>query len=180
MINHKGSIRLETDRLVLRPFKVSDAQEVFDTWTNDDEVSRFMRWTTHKNVEETKTWLREEENNCKSKEYYTWGITLKQTGKLIGSIAAFLRPNEDNRYEVGYGLGKDYWGQGYATEALKCVMDFLINEVGIKNFICKHAKLNPASGSVMQKVGFKYVRDDYYENFDKTKKYECSVYNLDV
>lgn len=179
-MNHKGSIKLETERLILRPFKENDAEEVFKNWTNDDEVSKYMRWSTHKNVEETKQWLKEEKENCKNKNYYTWVVQLKETGELIGSTGAFLRPEEDNRYEIGYGFGKKYWRNGYATESLKCVMDFLIKEVGIKKFKCAHAKLNPASGAVMKKVGFKYVREDYYETFDKTKKYESIVYHLDI
>ena len=59
-------------------------------------------------------------------------------------------------------------------------MDFLINEVGIKKFKCAHAKLNPVSGIVMQKVGFKYVKDDYYDSFDKTKTYDSKTYYLDI
>ena len=59
-------------------------------------------------------------------------------------------------------------------------MNYLINDVEIKRFKCVHAKLNPASGAVMQKNGFKYVKDEYYESFDKTKKYESKGYYLDI
>ena len=178
-MNHKGSIKLETERLVLRQLKESDAEEVYKNWTSDDDVSKYMRWSTHKNVEETRGWLREEEKNCKNKNYYTWGIELKEIGELIGSIGAFYR-EEDDRYEIGYGIGKKYWRKGYTTEALNKVMNYLINDVEIKRFKCAHAKLNPVSGAVMQKVGFKYVKDEYYESFDKTKKYESKVYYLDI
>lgn len=178
-MNHKGSIKLETERLVLRQLKESDAEEVYKNWTSDDDVSKYMRWSTHKNVEETREWLREEEKNYKNNDYYTWGIELKEIGELIGSIGAFYR-EEDDRYEIGYGIGKKHWRKGYTTESLKKVMNYLINDVGIKRFKCVHAKLNPASGAVMQKVGFKYVKDDYYESFDKTKKYESKVYYLDI
>ena len=178
-MNHKGSIRLETKRITLRKLKVSDAEQVFKNWASDDEVSKYMRWTTHKSVEDTINWLREEEKNYKKHNYYTWGIELKETKELIGSISALYR-KEERRYEIGYGIGKKYWRQGYTTESLRRVMDFLINEVGIKKFRCAHAKLNPVSGIVMQKVGFKYVKDDYYESFDRTKKYESKVYYLDI
>ena len=178
-MNHKGSIKLETERLILRKFKIEDAGEVFENWTSDEEVSRFMRWSTHKTVEDTKQWLEEEEKNCINNDYYTWGIKLKESGLLIGSISAIYRTEED-RYEIGYGISKKYWNNGYTTEALKCIMDYLINIIGIKKFICKHAKLNSISGKVMQKVGFKYAKDEYYESFDKTKKYESKVYYLDL
>lgn len=177
-MNHKGTIRLETERLVLRRLKIEDANEVFKNWTSDDEVSKYMRWTTHKDIEETRSWLQEEEKNYKNNDYYTWGIELKEIGELIGSISALYR--EDDRYEIGYGIGRKYWRKGYTTESLKKVMDYLINDVGIKRFKCSHAKLNPVSGIVMQKVGFKYVKDDYFESFDKTKKYDSKVYYLDL
>ena len=59
-------------------------------------------------------------------------------------------------------------------------MKYLIDDVGIKKFICSHAKLNPASGAVMRKVGFKYVKDASYEKYDKTAKFESKVYYLDI
>lgn len=179
-MNHKGSIILETKRLVLRKFKIEDAQEVFKNWANNDEVSKYVRWSTHKTIEDTKQWLKNEVNNCKNNSYYTWGIELKETGELIGSISAIFRQEDDGRYEIGYAIGKEYWNNGYTTEALKCVMNYLINDIGIKKFICSHAKLNPISGIVMQKVGFRYIKDDYFESFDKKQKYDCKVYYLDL
>ena len=179
-MNHKGSIKLKTERLILRKFKIEDAEEIFKNWTSDDEVSKFVRWSTHKSIEDTKQWLSEEEKNYTNKNYYTWGIEIKETGELIGSISAIFREEDDERYEIGYAIGKEYWNNRYTTEALKCVMDYLINDIGIKKFICSHAKQNPASGIVMQKVGFKYVKDACFEKFDKTQKFDCKVYYLDI
>ena len=179
-MNHKGSIELETQRLILRKFKVEDAKEVFKNWTSDDEVAKFVRWSTHKSIEDTKQWLIEEEKNYADNSYYTWGIELKETSELIGSISAIFRQEDDERYEIGYAIGKKYWNNRYTTEALKCVMDYLINDIGIKKFICSHAKQNPASGIVMQKVGFKHVKDAWFEKFDKTQKFDCKVYYLDI
>ena len=105
---------------------------------------------------------------------------MKKTGKLIGSIGAFYREDENGRYEVGYGISKKYWNNGYTTEALRAVMDFLINEVGISKFMCMHAVENPASGAVMRKVGFEFAEDTYYESFDKKKKFASKKYYLDI
>ncbi len=178
-MNHKGSIELETERLRLRKLREIDAEEAFKNWTSDAEVSKFMRWSAHKNIEETKEWLRQEEENCKEKNYYTWGIVLKKTGELIGSMSAIFR-QEENRYEIGYNIMRKYWNNGYTTEALKCVMNYLINDEQIYRFICKHAILNPASGAVMKKVGFKYEKNETYKSFDGSKMYESYVYYLDV
>lgn len=109
---------------------------------------------------------------------FEWGITLKETGELIGAMVAFV--SEDDRYEMGYNIAKKYWRKGYTTEALRTVMNYLINEIGIKRFRCSHAKENPASGAVMQKVGFKYVKDGWVEKFDKSKSFDTKIYYLDI
>lgn len=171
-------IELETERLILRQLVENDAEEMFKNWANDDDVSRYVRWTTHKNVEETKEYIRTEQERCKNDNYYNWGIVLKEKNELIGAIGAF--PSEDERLEIGYNIAKKHWRNGYTTEALKRVMDYLINEKGVDRFRCCHAILNPASGAVMKKVGFKYVYDSVSEKFDKSVKYDTKVYYLDI
>ena len=95
-----GEIKiLETNRLILRKLKIEDAEHVFKTWASHEETTRYMRWSTHKSIEETKQWILYEEVNCKSDKNYTWGIELKETGKLIGSLGANYKEDED-RYEL--------------------------------------------------------------------------------
>jgi len=179
MNNNRTSI-LESDRLIIRKLEIKDAEEAFKNWTSDDDVSRYTTWETHKSINDTRAWLSAIEKSYNNPENYEWGIILKKTGELIGSISALYRENEDNRYELGYCLSKKYWRNGYTTEALKCVLNYLINEKEIKKFICRHAKDNPASGAVMQKAGFKYVRDGHFENQEGTKKFESKEYYLDI
>lgn len=169
---------LETERLILRDLRENDAEIAFKNWTSDDEVSKYVRWKTHQNVEETKEYLRGEIKRCKEEDYYTWGIVLKENGELIGAISAF--DSEDGRKEIGYNITKKYWRNGYTTEALKRVMKYLIEDIGIKKFKCAHAVENPASGAVMRKVGFKYVKDSIYEKIDGSLKFESKDYFLDV
>ena len=169
---------LETERLRLRELKIEDAEEVFKNWTSDDDVSKYVRWCTHKNVEETKGYLKQEIKRCSEGNYFTWGIVIKETNELIGAISAF--PSEDERYEIGYNISKKHWNNGYTTEALKKVLEYLTNEIGIYRYICAHNVLNVASGKVMMKAGFKYVKDDTYEKFDGSEKHKCKVYYLDT
>ena len=180
MLNHKGSIPLETKRLILRRLKLEDAPTVFNNWASDKEVTKFLRWNPHADLGVTEQWIRECEEISKDKSRYEWGIVLKETNEPIGSIGAFKNAEEPYRYELGYALGKKYWGQGYATEALKCVIDFLVNEVGIKHFICSHAKDNPASGAVMRHVGFVYRKDGTNQSYDGSREFECKIYYLDI
>ncbi len=174
-----GNIKkLETERLILRELREEDAKEMFKNWTSDDEVSKYVRWCTHKNVEETKEYIKFEIERCKEKDYYNWGIILKDNNELIGAIGAF--PSEDGRIEMGYNISKKYWNNGYTTEALKRVLEYLTDEIGIYRYRCAHNVSNPASGRVMMKAGFKYVKDDTYEKFDGSAIHKCKVYYLDT
>jgi [ribosomal protein S5]-alanine N-acetyltransferase len=178
MVNHKGTVLLETERLILRGLKMEDAPNVFNNWASDKDVAKFMRWDAHADIEVTREWMKVcEESN---KTHYDWGIVLKESNEPIGSIGTFLNAEEPNRYEIGYAIGKKYWGYRYATEALKCVIDFLSNSVGIQHFICSHAKDNPASGAVMRRVGFVYIKDGSYRSFDGSRKFDSRVYYLDI
>lgn len=173
----KGTVVLETERLILRRFTLEDAKEVFENWGSDDEVSKYVRWNTHKSIDDAIVYLESVMEKYENDEF-EWALTLKDTGELIGAMCAFI--SEDDRYEVGYNTARKHWRKGYTTEALRAVMNYLINDVGIRRFRCSHAKLNPASGAVMQKVGFKYVKDGFTEKFDKSKKFDTKVYYLDI
>lgn len=114
----------------------------------------------------------------KTEGCFNWGIVIKDSNELIGAIGAF--PSEDGRYEIGYNITKKHWNNGYTTEAVKEVLKYLATEEKIHKFRCAHAVLNPASGAVMRKAGFKYVKDEDFEKFDKSQKFECKVYYLDM
>ncbi len=180
MLNHQGTVVLETERLILRALKLEDAPNVFKNWASDKEVAKFMRWNAHTDIQVTEEWMKVCEELTSDKTRYEWGIILRESNEPIGSIGAFINAEEPSRYEVGYAFGKKYWGNGYATEALISVIDFLVNTVGIRYFICSHAKENPASGAVMRHAGFKYVKDGTYQSFDGLRKYDNKIYYLDI
>ena len=169
---------LSTERLILRMLVEEDADEMFKNWASDDEVTKYVRWSTHKNVDETKEYIKFEKEQCKKDNCYNWGIVLKETSELIGAVGAF--PSEDNRIEIGYNISRKHWNNGYTTEAVKEVLRYLANEENICRFKCSHAILNPASGAVMKKAGFKYSHDAIYTKFDGSKTFESKVYYLDI
>ena len=86
-----------------------------------------MVWNNHKSIEETKRWLKRCIEKYKIIDSYNWGIELKENRELIGSISANKVENESNCYEIGYAIGRKYWGKGYATEALNRVVEYLMN-----------------------------------------------------
>ena len=165
---------IETDRLILRPLTVDDAEEAF-SWTGDERVARYMLWSTHHDTSVTRKWLDSLEYNDKE---YGWGFVRKSDGKLIGSGGIRYRPDED-RWSFGYNIRYDCWNMGYTTEATLAMMSFVRKEHGALRFVAEHAADNPASGRVIEKCGLHYVRDGEYTSFDGTKTFKSKIYESD-
>ncbi|MFY9176756.1 MAG: GNAT family N-acetyltransferase [Caldicoprobacterales bacterium] len=156
MLQHKGTVTLETHRLILRRFTLEDAEDMFSNWANDSEVTKYLTWWPHDSIDTTREvlsiWINEYSNNTA----YNWAIELKETGQIIGSISVVDLCSKDCRCEIGYCISKVYWNKGITTEALKEVIGFLFSQVGINRIQAKHDVLNIGSGKVMQKAGMKY------------------------
>ena len=171
---------LETERLILRPLCLADAEEVFANWTSDPEVARFMAWSTHPNVEVTKAWLAEvEQNSTDSDKSYDWGFVRKADGKLIGSGGLYYNEQHE-AFDLGYNIMKDCWHQGYTTEAARSMTQFAFQELKQKRIYANHAVDNPNSGKVMEKIGFRYFKDGSYDSMDGTKHFDSREYVLEV
>ena len=155
-MEHKGTVILETERLVLRRFAGEDAGMVFSNWAGDDEVTRYMTWPTRKNIEEAEKSVCGWAERYTSDNFYHWAITLKEDGNLIGFISVISCDETVGKVEMGYCIGKNWWHKGYMTEALCKVVDFLFNEVGVQRIQACHDTNNPNSGKVMAKCGMKY------------------------
>lgn len=151
-MEHKGSKILKTERLVLRPFRQSDAEEMFLNWASDPQVTKYLTWTHHNSIEETRALLTAWEEESKRKDTYHWAITLN--GEVVGDIALVSVRGENAT--TGYCLSRKVWGKGIMTEAYREVLRFCIEEVGFHRVEAAHSALNPASGRVMEKCGLKY------------------------
>lgn len=154
-MNHQGTRTIETERLLLRRFTVDDAQEFFKNVTSDLEVNRFLTWPLHETVEDTKTLLSEWTKRYESLERYCWAIVLKETGQIVGTIAAPTVKNRIETVEVTYCIGSKWWGQGIVPEALKNVMKYFFEEIQANRIEAGFDANNPKSGRVMEKVGMK-------------------------
>lgn len=150
-----GTNRIETDRLILRKFTIDDAEDMFNNWASDKETTKYVSFDPHKDVEITKKviniWLNEYKDNG-----FNWVVELKETGEIIGNISIVSLKEKDDYGEIGYAYGSKYWGNGYATEALKAVIDYLLNECCFNLVEARYVPSNPASGKVMKKAGMKY------------------------
>ena len=149
-----GTISLETDRLILRKFKLDDAEGMFNNWCSDLECNKFVSYDIHQNVLETKEVIKKLIDEYDA-ECYNWIIEVKSSGEVIGNISAFNIRKKHLSCEVGYSLGSKFWNKGYATEALKKVIDFLLNNCDFYLIEAYHRVGIPASGKVMEKSGMK-------------------------
>ena len=100
---HCGTQRLETERLILRKFTKEDAAAMYKNWASDDEVTKYLTWPTHSNIDVSKNVLEDWVNSYSDDKYYQWAIVLKENGdEPIGSISV-VQMNEDiSMVHIGY------------------------------------------------------------------------------
>lgn len=155
-MEHKGTIRLETDRLILRQFKIEDAENVFNNWASDDEVTKYLTWPTHSSVEMSRSYMEFCINGYNEKNVYQWGMELKNSHELIGNISVVKIIDKIDSVELGWVIGRKWWGNGYTAEAAERLLEFFFTEVSVNRICAGHDIDNPNSGRVMQKIGMKY------------------------
>lgn len=156
-LTHKGTHPITTPRLLLRPFTLEDAPAMYANWASNPEVTKFLTWPTHPNVDVSRAVLADWVARYGEPAYYQWAITIPEAGgEPIGSIAVVNLNERVCSAEVGYCIGRKWWHQGIMTEALQAVMDFLFDEVGVNRIEARHDPRNPHSGGVMRKCGMTY------------------------
>lgn len=164
---------IETDRLILRPLEVSDSEAVFE-WTGDERVAEYMIYPCHENIEVTEEWLKSLES---LENEYVWGFVRKSDGKLMGSGSIRFRTAE-NVWSFGYNLRYDCWGNGYATELVKQMIKYVVQNHNAKEFVAQHAVDNKASGRVMEKCGLVFENYSGYSKSDGSKTFRSKVYRM--
>lgn len=155
---------IETDRLILREMKKSDARDMYE-YSSNPMTSEFLLWDVHKDLDFTQDFINYVISKYKVGEYNDWALEHKEDKKMIGTCG-FTRIDEDNRVaEIGYVLNPDYWGEGLATEAVEAVLNFAFDTMNMHRVEAKFMFGNDASLAVMKKVGMKfegYQRDAMY------------------
>lgn len=148
---------LATERLILRPFRDEDAEDVY-RYASDPEVGPPAGWLPHKSVKESLEAIRTVLSMAE-----TYAVCLKETGEVIGSIGLF--PHRDEVYrgddglklpEAGYWIGKPFWGRGLIPEALREMMRHAFEDLGAECMFCGYYEGNGKSERVQEKCGFTY------------------------
>ncbi len=146
---------LETERLILRPWKESDAEDLYKYASNPD-VGPIAGWPPHQSIGESLDVIR---NVFSGAECYA--ICLKEDGKVIGAIELKLNGHtdmteRDDECELGYWLGKPFWGRGIMPEAARRIIRHGFEDAGMARIWCGYYEGNTKSKRVQEKVGFKY------------------------
>lgn len=169
---------IETERLILRKFKITDAEDMYNNWGKIKDCNKYLPWKTHENIEETKDiinkWI--EDYNEQKPDKLNWAIELKTTNEVIGAIGPVNISYNNKNIEIGYCIGKKFWNNGYATEALKALIKYYLLECDFHLIKCGYMSENIASGRVMEKSGMKkeaVLRERAINQY--TKKYDNLV-----
>lgn len=156
-MQHVGTQTIETERLILRPFRTEDAPAMFRNWASDPAVTEYVTWPTHKTVEETAAvtaaW---EKQTAEDPAFYQWAIELKSLGEPIGSIAVAHLDEKTDSAELGWCIGRTWWGQGVMPEAGAAVIAFLFERAGFLRVAARYDTRNEKSGRVMRKLGMRF------------------------
>lgn len=158
-MEHKGTVYLETPRLILRRFEPADMAPIYDNCWRHRSVTKWTSYAPMDCLEDvrnkaemfTEKWL-----SYDHPKRYSWAIVEKESNQVIGRMFG-MRPNDEiGQVELAYELGPDWWNLGLMTEAVQAVLLFFLKDVGMNRVFAYHASGNPASGRVMRKCGMVY------------------------
>ena len=111
-MNKTGTQRIETHRLILRRYRIEDAEDMFSNWASDPEVTKFLTWPTHSSVDVTRFVLNDWISRYGDGGFFNWAIEWRETGRVVGSIAVVRLEEAISEAEIGYCLSRSFWGRG--------------------------------------------------------------------
>lgn len=166
MICNIGPQTIQTKRLLLRKYAVTDAAAVFTNWASDPSVQIPLNEPVYETLESVEKLLREYIDSFETTGKYRWALVSKESGECIGLISYFLVDTNNDFAEIEYGIGKKYWGQGLTTEAVEAVIEFGFEQMKLHKVQITCKEYNKASQRVIEKCGLTYegtLRDYFNE-----------------
>ena len=146
---------LNTERLILRPMRESDADDMYD-YARREDLTEYLLWSPHRTVNYTRDYLRYIETRYKAGDFYDWAVVEKESGRMIGTCG-FTRidaPNDSG--EIGYVLNPDFHGKGYGTEVAAEAIRFGFDTIGLHRIEARFMEGNTPSLRVMEKLGMSF------------------------
>jgi RimJ/RimL family protein N-acetyltransferase len=147
---------LTTERLILRPYSLSDAKEL-QRLIGDRDVSDTLLLVPYPYLDGmAEEWIDKQSSEYQEGKSVQFAITDRNKRFLMGTIGLNNIIQEYQRAELGYWIGKPYWGKGYCTEAASSVLRWGFEVLGLNRISATHMTSNPRSGRVMEKIGMKH------------------------
>ena len=168
---------LETNRLLLRNFKIDDAEEIYN-YLKDPDISKFFPWETPKSVNDVINLLSFSKTKNKNNFGLDLAIVLKANKKVIGGCGFDKIDHAHKWGEIGYVISKEYWNQGIATEALKELILFGFKTMDLNRIEAVCITDNKASEKVMIKLGMKFDSNLRGRFYSKKNYYDAKMYYL--
>jgi RimJ/RimL family protein N-acetyltransferase len=168
---------LTTSRLLLRKFKRGDVREIF-AYASDPQVTLYTPWEHHRELKTTRKFLDTILAAYRQGHPAPWAIVLREQDRLIGAIGMRNWTLEHARAEVGYVLSREYWGKGFASEALKVVLAFGFSRMGLNRIEAKCVPENKGSIRVLEKSGMRREGLLRESEFSKGKFADLNIYSI--
>jgi len=141
---------IETPRLILRPPTLNDAEIIFNKYTQDPEVTRYLVWPPHESIEMTKEFLGRCLRCWDDETAFPWVMTLKGDNTILGMVEMRI---SGFKADFGYAIATEYWNNGYTTEAVKALVQWAIDQESIYRVWAVCDLKNIGSVKVLEKAG---------------------------
>jgi [ribosomal protein S5]-alanine N-acetyltransferase len=146
---------LRTGRLLLRPFRRSDSTRVTELAGEREVALNTLNVPHPYERHHAEDWIGSHPGQFERRESVTYAVTLREEGVLIGAVGLIL-DHANEVAELGYWIGKPYWGRGYASEAARALLAWGFTELGLHRVHASHFPRNPASGAVLRRIGMRH------------------------
>lgn len=148
---------LDTPRLHLRKIGMGDVKAYYERLGSSEEVTKYMLFQPHRDISDSVASIEKSLRRYEAGRSYRWAVTLRESGELIGVIDLLAFDEERSSCSFAYMLGKDFWGRGYGTEALRAAIHFGFSKLELERIEADHMAENGGSGAVMRKAGMTYL-----------------------
>jgi RimJ/RimL family protein N-acetyltransferase len=154
-MNGERKMILATERLILRPWRESDAEDLYQ-YAKDERIGPVAGWPVHTSIENSREIIRDVMST-----HETYAVCPKDIGRPVGAVGLMVGDQSniglpDTEGEIGYWIGVPYWGQGLIPEAVKEVIRRAFEELKLKTLWCGYFEGNDKSRRVQEKCGFTY------------------------
>lgn len=163
-MNNIGTQEIKTSRLLLRKVKESDYKDIYQ-YASKEEVARYVTWSPHKRIKETKALCKMWADEYKKENTYRWAVVYNSMVIGVTDVVELINCSA----VLGWCIDRPYWNQGIMTEAAAAVRDYMFGKVGVENIFAAYVTENIGSGRVMQKIGMRAVSHDEYFSVLKTE-----------